>query len=50
MNKFKSIAKLIAAFGAVLGVNAVLPEPYGVIAGAIVAAATYIAKSPFAAE
>jgi hypothetical protein len=50
MKTFKAIAKLIAAFGAVLGVNAAMPEPYGVIVGALVAAAAYIAKSPFAAE
>jgi hypothetical protein len=46
MNKITSIAKLVAAFGAVLGAHAALPEPYGAIFGAIVAAATYLARSP----
>lgn len=46
MSNVTSIAKLIAAFGAVLGAHAALPEPYGAIVGAIVAAATYLAKSP----
>jgi hypothetical protein len=50
MNNVKTIAKLIAVFGAAIGAHAVLPEPYGAIFGAIVAAATYLARSPLDAS
>ena len=50
MNHVISIAKLVAAFGLALGAHTTLPEPYGAILGAIVAAAAVLARSPLEAK
>lgn len=46
MNKVKSIAMIVAAFGASIGAHLSLPEPYGSVLAAIIAAAAVLAKSP----
>lgn len=45
-----AIAKLVAAFGSVVSAHALLPEPYGTILGAVIAAAAVLAKSPLDAR
>lgn len=46
MGRLKSIAKIVAAAGAIVGAHFALPETYSLIVEAIVAAAAVLARSP----